>query len=167
MADWLLLVAWMITTAIAAALAAASFVHPSLQLETLLHLSDRVLLLVGVLVGLLTLNGIVRGESRPWRVARIAGGPSSTRAWLVGALVLFWIVSIYAFFFVHAGTVAKMDGQWFHVGRSFRPIPISTEQATNLLWNNVRRLALPATCLGVCLLVFFVPRSFADRTGHI
>jgi len=159
--DWVLLVAWALATAAAAVLVAASFTRPPLQLETLLRLSDRVLLLVGVLVLLLALNGTARGEKRPWRVTRLTGA-ASNRRWLVAGLVLFWTVSIYAFFFVHAGTVTKMDGQWFHVGRSFHPIAITSERAADYLWNNVRRLMMPAACLGVCLFVFFLPRSSSD-----
>src|SRR5438874_12436949 len=131
-AAWILFVAWCAGLFVAAGLLALSFLKPGWGPDRLFALSSYTPALYLVFVSLLAIRGLGRKSES------IRHPSPFVKGWFLVCVVVAVVALLYAAYYSGAGTVTQTDGQWYRVGRSFAPMPITVERAIAYMWGNIR-----------------------------
>ena len=129
---WVLFAAWFGGTVVAVGLLGMSSLKPQLRPDLLFILSENTFTLYFVFLILL----VLRGRNRNWEV--ICRPSPSAVGWLLVCFALTVVALVYAALYSGAGAVTQMDGQWYRVGGSLAPTPITLDRAVAYMWGNIQ-----------------------------
>jgi len=143
---WLLFAAWVGAILVAIILLGLSLLKPDLRPDLLFVLSQNTFTLYFMFLLLL----VLRGRNGKWEA--ICRPSPFALGWFLVFLVLVGAALVYAALYSGAGAVQQMDGQWYRVGGSLAPMPITVDRAVAYMWGTVRFhavLMLPLALAGM------------------